>query len=242
MAYKFNEQDSGPVKIFRLPETGMVYTMGVDASTGLADDYSCIQVVSNTLPYEQVAIFRAKWPVNEVSKYVDMIGRFYNEALNVCEVNYPGNSVQDALLQYYKYPRNYQPETHLDEDVDISCKYGFRTTEASKWLLINEMQMALANKEIIINDTVTMDEMTNFVYMGSKRKAGAAEGFNDDTVMAFMLAYHGAKLYPFVIQKQKKQSTIITSTDPDTKKCWALFQKQFRDPRARQKAKQGVIQ
>ena len=230
MAYKFIEQDTGPIKLFKAPEPGMVYTLGLDASTGLSDDYSCMQVLANTIPYEQVAVFRAKWPVNEVSKYADMLGRFYNEALMVCEINYPGNSVQDALLQYYKYPRNYQAETHLDEDMDISCKYGFRTTEGSKWLLINEMQMALANKEILINDSVTIDELMNFVYQGSKRKAGAADGFNDDTVMSLMLAYHGAKLYPFARPKAEKPVPGKT-VDPDTKKCWDVFRKQLMQPK-----------
>jgi len=236
MLYSFLEQEMGPLKLFRAPEMGMVYTLGIDASTGLADDYSCAQVISNTIPYEQVAVFRAKWPVNEVSKFVDRLGRWYNEALMVCEVNYPGNSVQDALLSYYHYPRNYQAESHLDEDIDISCKNGFRTTEATKWMLINETQLALANNEIRINDTVTISEFLNFVYQSSKKKAGGADGFNDDTVMALMLAYHGARLYPFIrpeaakIQKKK--------IAPEATKAWRQFRQQLATARSN---KQGVI-
>ena len=234
MAYTLMEQEQGPLKIFRKPEPGLVYTMGIDASTGLAEDYSCAQIVSNTIPFEQVACFRAKWPVNEVSKFVDMLGRYYNEALNVCEINYPGNSIQDALLSYYRYPRNYQMETRLDEDMDISCKFGFRTTEGSKWLLINETQMALSTGEIILNDVTTISEFVNFVYQHSKKRAGGADGFNDDTVMAFMLAYHGARMYPFLKPPKPKKQT--KPVDADTKKCWRDFRRLMNTPKDRQGA------
>jgi len=228
--HQFVEQEMGPLRIMRLPEPGMVYTLGGDASTGLADDYTCFQILSNTIPFEQVAVFRAKWPVNKVSEFANQLGRFYNEALIVMEINYPGNSVQDALLDYYKYPRNYQAETRLDQDMDISDKYGFRTTESSKWLLINEMQLALSEGGIVLHDPVTISEMMNFVYMQSKGKAGAADGFNDDTVMALMMAYHGAKLYPFA-KPRKKQVITHQTQDVDVQKAWKQFRKQLSSGR-----------
>jgi hypothetical protein len=235
MSYCFVEQELGMLKMFREPEQGMVYTLGIDAATGLGQDYSCGQVFTNTIPTEQVAIFRGQLPVNEFSKEMDRLGRYYNEALIVCEVNYPGNSVQEALLQYYKYPRNYQSETHLDEDIDISSKYGFRTTEMSKWLLINETQIGLSSNEIILNDIVTISEFLNFVYRESKRKAAAAEGFCDDTVIAAMLAYHGVKLYPFVMPIKKAERKAI-AVDPDAKKSWRLFRERIGADR-----KEGVL-
>lgn len=234
MSYSFIEQDFEPLKIFRESEPAMIYTLGVDTATGLGDDYSCVQVLTNSIPFEQVAVFRAKWPVSQFSKFVNDLGRYYNEALNVCEVNYPGNSVQDALLQYYRYPRNYQSETHLDEDIDISSKFGYRTTEGSKWLLIREMQLALAQKEIIINDVVTLDEFRNFVYQASKRNSkrstGAGAGFSDDSVMALMLAYHGAKLYP-IIRPEGEVKKRVESQDPDVRSSWRLFNQQIRSSR-----------
>lgn len=229
--YSFAFQDSGPLRVFKEPQRGMVYTMGVDASTGLAEDYSAVQILSNTIPYEQVAVFRAKWPVNEVADYVDKLGRFYNEALLVCEINYPGNSVQDALLQYYKYPRNYQAETHLDEDMDISCKYGFRTTEASKWLLINETKIAFQNKELKLNDKVTIEEFRTFVYQSTSRKAAATEGMNDDCVMAMMLAYHGAKLYPLVRPVVEEKKTVVVA--PEVSQVWSAFRSKLMRPKER---------
>ncbi|GAG45183.1 unnamed protein product, partial [marine sediment metagenome] len=77
------------------------------------------------------------------------------------------------------------------------------------------------------HDEVTLDELMNFVYVASKRKAGAADGFNDDTVMAMMFAYHGAKLYPCVRPAAEAKQETKKSEDPDTKKSWALFRKKL---------------
>lgn len=222
--YGFTEQEGGPLRVFRLPEAGMVYTIGIDAATGLGEDASAIQVLSNTLPYEQVAKFRSKWPVNDVSAFADKLGRFYHEALVVCEINYPGNSVQDALLQYYKYPRNYQDEIRLDEDGGTTTRYGFRTTEPSKWILINETRLALKNEELIINDPDTVEEFRNFVYRDGL-KTGAAEGMNDDEVIALMLAYHGAKLYPFArpVEYTSLAEKNSKKLSPEDVKSWRLF-------------------
>ena len=221
--YSFREYEYGPLKIFREPEENMVYTMGTDASTGLAEDYSCIQIFANTIPFEQCAVFHDRMPVNQVSEYVNMIGRWYKTALNVCEINYPGNSIQDSLLQLYKYPRNYQMEEHLDEDPGISAKYGFRTTEQSKWLLINQTQQMIQTGEIIIHDKRTLEEMNNFVYQASKKQAAAAPGFNDDCVMAMMLALHGCKLYPIV--RETKVQKVKARLDPDTTRDWKTFRR-----------------
>lgn len=234
MNYEFKQFEDGPLRVFEYPQAGMPYTMGVDAATGLGNDNSAIQVMTNTLPSRQVCRFKGQVPVHEFSDTVDKVGRWYNNALNMCEVNYPGNSVQEALLQYYHYPRNYQPETHLDEDLGISSRYGFRTTEATKWMLINEFQQSLESNEILIFDPDTVDELMNFVYEKDKNKSGAAKGFCDDLVISLMLANHGVRLYPFVVKGESKGPKII-KVDSDTQRCWRLFKAKMagRSPRLR---------
>lgn len=238
MDYTFFEQETGPLKVFKEPQDGMVYTMGIDGSTGLADDYSAIQIFSNMLPFEQCAVFHAKLPIIQISEYANNLGRWYNNALNICEVNYPGNSIQDALLQYYQYPRNYQPESHLQEELDIATRYGFHTTETTKWILIHEALLMLEANEFRIHDPETLEEMNNFVFQQSRRQAAAAPGFNDDLVMSMMLALHGCKLYPIVVPQEKKQESVVKTTNPDTKRDWATFRKQLMTPNKR---KHGVV-
>lgn len=202
MGYKFLEQPDAPFNLYEEPIKGFRYTIGIDTATGLAKDWSVMQVITNQLPFEQVCVFRSKWPLLEVAKTANDLGRWYNDAMIICETNYPGNAVQDALIQIYRYPKNYQAEEHLDEDPDVSCKFGFKTTQASKWLLIREFQEALDTKSIILNDATTVDEIGNYVYIEDKTKTGAAVGLNDDCVMSLMFAYHAAKLWP---QAKKKK-------------------------------------
>lgn len=227
--YNFIEDDMGSIKMFKRPLKGMTYSLGLDASTGLGRDNSALQILSNQLPFEQVAAVKVNWPVTNIPDLANRLGRYYNEALIVCEVNYPGNSVQDALLQQpYVYPRCYLPESMLMDDIKISHRYGFLTTEASKWILIQEMQLALQNGDIVINDEDTIEEMMNFVYQSVKKKTGAAEGFTDDMVIALMLAYHGAKLYPIAPAAVAAKPKLNETKNPDTKKDWRLFNQKIR--------------
>ena len=67
--YKFVEQEDGPLRIFKHPEPGRMYTLGLDASTGLAVDNTGIQILTNSIPFEQVARLKGRIPVHEVSKW-----------------------------------------------------------------------------------------------------------------------------------------------------------------------------
>jgi hypothetical protein len=209
---KFIPADLGPLNIWKHPEEGREYCIGIDTSTGLAKDYTVMQVITRSLPFEQVAMFRAKWSVVETSAMANNLGHFYNKALVVVETNYPGNAIQDALVQTYQYPRNYQKEDRMDENPHVSTKFGFQTTEASKWMLIRQMEQAIKNEEIIIHDNTTIDELMQFVYVEDKTKTGAASGLNDDCVMSIMLALHAALLYQQVGWQVKK---VIENIDPD---------------------------
>jgi hypothetical protein len=193
---KYAPVERGPLEVWKHPDSTHNYTIGIDTSTGVGTDWTVMQVLDNAIPFEQVAKFRAKWSVVDCGKMAYMLGTYYNEGLIVCETNYPGNAVQDALVMTYRYPHNYQREEHLDSDPGISSKYGFQTTEATKWMLIREFQSAIKNREIIVNDRQTIEELGSFVYKEDKSKTGAIEGLNDDCVMAIMLAHLGAMLYP----------------------------------------------
>ena len=73
--------------------------------------------------------------------------------------------------------------------------------------------------------------MMNFVYQENKRKSGAAAGFCDDTAIALMLAYHGAKLYPCIAPGHEQKKEIKKSNDPDTQRAWRLFNEKIRGSR-----------
>lgn len=192
----FAECPDGPLKVWSKPEPGLEYVIGVDTSTGLSEDYSVASVFTRNIPFEQVAEFRVKWSVVDTAEFVTMLGYWYNTAMVTVETNYPGNAIQDALVQQYRYPNNYQMERHIDQNAAISTKFGFQTTQASKWMLIRELQSALKEKSVIIKSEESLDELGNFIYVEDQTRTGAASGFNDDTVIANMLAIHTCLIYP----------------------------------------------
>lgn len=194
--YRFELTSESPLKIYEHPEEGTKYTVGVDAATGVGADWTVFNVLSNRLPFTQVANYRTKNSVVTAAKDLVELGWYYNTALLVIETRFPGNAVQDAAILTYKYPNNYRQEEHLDADPSISDKFGICTTETLKWLLIRDLQDVLKNNELILNCPQTIDEILNFIYKEDKSKTGAVEGLNDDEVIALMLAVRGAKTYP----------------------------------------------
>jgi hypothetical protein len=194
---EFIQTMSGELLIWFHPEPGERYVVGIDTATGLGKDYTSMQVFSSRLPrFRQVAHFRAKLGVTAAADMADMLGRYYNNALIIPEANHCGCAVIDGLMQTFRYPRLYQGEQHLDEDPDVSAKIGFYTTESSKWMLIRQMESALIDNKVELFCEITLTELGQFVYLEDKSKTGAPSGFNDDTVIAAMLALHACILYP----------------------------------------------
>lgn len=208
--YRFTPTSNSPLKIWEHPEKDTKYTIGVDAATGVGADWTVFNVLSNRLPFEQVANYRAKTSVVEAAKDLVELGWYYNTAMLVIETRFPGNAVQDAAILTYRYSNNYRQEEHLDADPNISDKFGICTTESIKWLLINGLQEVLKNNELVLNCSHTIDEILNFVYKEDRSKTGAAVGLNDDEAISLMLAVRGAKIYP---QKPKPKQRPTLSAD-----------------------------
>ncbi len=227
--YKFSLTSESPLQIWQHPEAGTKYTIGVDAATGVGKDWTVFNVLSNRLPFEQVANYRAKVSVVDASKELVNLGWYYNTAMLVIETRFPGNAVQDAAILTYRYSNNYRQEEHLDADPSISDKFGICTTESLKWLLINGLQEVLKNNELILNCTRTIDEILNFVYKEDKSKTGAVEGLNDDEVISLMLAVRGAKMYPQK-PKPKPPKTPLSVDVAQQRAMMKKFMDEIRNP------------
>ena len=66
----------GLLKVYKEPVKGEKYTIGIDTATGLAGDYTVMQVLHNRIPFEQVAVFRAKWSVVDAAVFANQLGRW----------------------------------------------------------------------------------------------------------------------------------------------------------------------
>lgn len=80
----------------------------------------------------------------------------------------------------------------------IQEKYGFRTTQSSKDLLIREYRNALDNGEIDVSPG-TLTEMYTFCY-DEQNRPNAQAPYHDDRIMGDMLALYGILHEPFVVK------------------------------------------
>jgi hypothetical protein len=197
------------VNIYKHPEKDVRYTLGLDAATGFGTDYTSIQIYCNIMPFEQVAWLRHKRITTVKGSEVTVaLAKYYNNAFIVPETRHPGNAYVDNLIEVYAYGNIFRRKQVLDEDPTVSSKYGICTTEADKHLLINQTKALMESPDgpqVKFHEAILLNEFCNYVYVEDKRKTGAGEGFDDDTVLATMLALHGCSLFPQAPKKEVEQ-------------------------------------
>jgi len=204
--------DKMNIYVWEEPDPDTRYVIGVDGATGIGNDYTSMQVWSSRIPFEQVAWYRSKHcSTVEGSELMIKLAKWYNNAKLVPERRYPGNTYIDNAIQVYRYPNIYQVEEHLDEDPNVSSKFGIATTEEWKNLLVNEAKRLIEARDhnghykskVIFHDAFTIEQFCTFVYVEDKSKMGAEVGSCDDDVMACMLAWHECLINPQEPKKRK---------------------------------------
>lgn len=182
----------GAIHIFELPEKKTRYTIGVDVATGRAADSSVLQVLKGM---EQVATYRGKIDAFALADLASWVGKVYNTALIIPEVNGVGESFLLKLVNDLEYPNiftNYKLDSTTGNEVK---KYGFTTTGKNRMALLDDVNGLLRESVLKIRCNRTLKEMETFVFSDeSGKRAEAAKDSHDDMVMALALAVH-ANLY-----------------------------------------------
>jgi len=181
--------------IYKLPEPDHSYVIVVDTSRGHHLDYSAFVVFDITqMPYRIVAKYRR----NDISTLVyptiiSDVGKRYNDAYALVEINDAGQQVADLMVTECEYenmfytsksrsPAN-QPE-FIGNPKTISFP-GIRTTKPVKRIGCNAFKTLVELDHLIINDYHLIFEISTFVM--TKDSFEAEEGKNDDLVMCCVL-------------------------------------------------------
>jgi hypothetical protein len=96
---------SGGLDVYDMPVKGNIYTMAVDVSRGLSEDYSAFVVLDCTkAPYKVVAKYRD----NEIKpllfpSIIERVAKHYNNAYVLIEINDLGQQVADNLQFEIEY-------------------------------------------------------------------------------------------------------------------------------------------
>lgn len=214
--------------IWKLPEKGHLYVIGVDVSSGEAHDYSGV-VVWDIIAKEQVAELRIKCRPKTLAMMVDYIGRVYNNAMVVVERNSMGVTVAQELNEDLSYPalyREVKQNRRLRKSMGL---IGFNTGQKSKGELNAALINSIGENGYEVRSARLQHEALIYVYK-SKYQTGAEDGpgNTDDLVIAAALGLIG------VDQAMRMSSTLLTPIHDmaapntrDQKQAWDTAHKEM---------------
>lgn len=169
------------------------YFITVDVARGQGGDNSAFCVFDiSSMPYKMVARFKN----NTVSplllpSYIKSVGKKYNNAHVLVEVNDIGSQVADILhydLEYENLVKSVFKGTKGQTITDSGGKrmqLGIRTTQPVKKLGCAVLKNMIEQDKLLVDDSDTIDELTTFVADG--QSFSADEGHTDDLVMCLVL-------------------------------------------------------
>ena len=182
------------IKIWKEPIKEHVYAVSVDTSRGIGNDYSCFTVVDCTVvPYEVVATYRSN--IISPMLYPNIIfdvGRKYNNAIVLVEINDIGQQVADILHHELEYEGILTAEWKGRAGQLLTAGFGgksqqlgVRTTKQLKRIGCATLKTIIENDRLVLNDFEIIKELTAFSVKGNSY--AAEEGYHDDLVMCLVL-------------------------------------------------------
>jgi hypothetical protein len=178
---------------YERPSQGHTYVMTVDVSRGKGLDYSTFTVFDvSKMPYKQVCVFKDNYigPVDFAS-IIYRVGKMYNEAFVLIEINDIGEQVSDTLLMDYGYESLLYTESAGRNGKRISSGFGkatdpgIRTTKSVKSVGCSMLKMLVEQNQLLINDYNTIQELSRFSKKGVSYEA--EPGWHDDLVMNLVI-------------------------------------------------------
>lgn len=185
--------ESKNIKQYEVPQEKHQYIITVDVSRGKGLDYSAFSVIDVTsMPYKQVCTFRDNMitPI-EYAEILFRMGKVYNEAAILVEVNDIGGQVADALHYDYEYDGILYTESAGRSGKRVSSGFGknvdrgLRTTKTTKAIGCNMLKLMVEQNQLIINDEDTISELSTFSRKGVSYEA--EPGCHDDMVMTMVI-------------------------------------------------------
>ena len=181
--------------IFEEPKKDRIYIMCIDTCRAQGADYHAFTVVDVTeMPYRVVAKFRNnEMPVLVYPTLIQKIGKYYNEAHVLVEINDVGSEVADILYQEMEYENvllvsnRGKKGQKVDGGFGESGKvqYGVRTSYQIKKLGCSILKEMIEQDKLLIPDLDIISEFSTFISKGVSYEA--SEGYHDDLVDTLVL-------------------------------------------------------
>jgi hypothetical protein len=181
------------LKIYQYPEEGRTYSLIADVSQGKGLDHSAVSVVDITeMPYQQVATFYDNEcsPMDFAEK-MNTLGRRYNNAYVLIEINDIGSTVAHILHDTFEYPNMLvsadmgRAGKVISQSGSSRNDLGLKTTAKTKRKGCALLKLLIEQDQLLIQDQNTLHELSTFIRKGKSYEA--EKGKNDDLVMTLVL-------------------------------------------------------
>lgn len=189
------EHPEGEIAVWREPAAGRMYAMGVDGSYGKPDGDWMVCEILDCSTQEQVAEIRVRESdADDFAASCDLLGRRYNDAVAVVEVNGPGLPVLKEMDRRM-YPAFYFRTQPDDSTGEPKKTFGWWTSDKSRRWLVSELRDAVRTGELVVNSMGAVEEMRGWVLKRSasgktKEQPSSPKG-HDDRITALGLALVG---------------------------------------------------
>lgn len=194
----------GSLWIFKEPENGHKYVMGVDVSRGDSEDFSCIQIIDFD-EREQVLEYVGKVPPDVLAEIAYKWGNMYSA---YCVVDLTGGmgvstarKLQEMNYQGGLYVDNVDTANKWKWDPKLNEKIPGINFNAKRVQIIASFEEALRHKFKVYSHRLH-NEMNTFVYINGR--PDHQKGHHDDCIMSISMAI-------FVAEKSFQSLTKVTN-------------------------------
>jgi hypothetical protein len=175
-----------------IPEHNYIIT--VDVARGTSNDYSAFMVMdTTTLPYRVVARYRNNEikPIIFPNIIVD-VGKNYNNAYILCEVNDIGGQVADIIQFDLEYENLLMAAMRGRAGQQLGqgfsgkkTQMGVKMSTVVKQVGCSNLKALIEEDKLMIPDYDTIAELTTFIVKG--QSFAAEDGCNDDLAMCLVI-------------------------------------------------------
>lgn len=213
--------DEQPIEIFQLPERDRKYAIGLDNATGHGTDFSVAAVI-DLHSGAPVAEMHMKGDHDVVAEQVHFLGLWYNTARIAPEKQ---GGYGDTVIAYLRdghkgrkpYSKLYRHRRLDRAGGHESTQFGMPMNQQTRPKIVSELRIWLDERLFPYVTRGFLAEARTFVRRSSGTSPRAADGCNDDRVMAWGIALELFSLYGEhehdrrkktveKVKKQKKES------------------------------------
>lgn len=174
--------------IWQYSDYSRQYLICADVARGDGSDFSAFHVI-DIEACEQVAEFKAQIDTRAFAHTLISVGAEYNKALIVVENANMGWDVVQTIIEsnysnLYYSPRGYDDSinTYIHKLETDQMVPGFTNSNKTRPLLIPKLESYIRDKVFLIRSKRFIEELRVLVWENGKAKA--AQGYNDDLVIA----------------------------------------------------------